>query len=116
MTQFKPINACTNALYKCSAAAAIVLLGISSARAADSALAAPLCGALKKLLPEVRTYKPEGARAQLVMEIAQRFQYDGAKLSQVTDEIDQVTSAGCPQDRESMLGIVKMKSLAEAVR
>jgi len=85
------------------------------ALAADTALAEPICDTLKKLLPEVKTFKPEGARAQLVMAIAERFEYDGAKLRRVKNDIDPVTTASCPKEREAMLQILKMKSLSEAV-
>ncbi len=99
-----------------SAIVTVLLVGAGTTHAADSALAGPLCGVLKKLLPQVRTYKPEGAQSQLVMAVAEAFDYDASKLRQVKAEIDQVTSASCPKDRESMLGILKMKTLAEAVR
>jgi hypothetical protein len=95
------------------AAAALVLP--SRVGAADSALSAPLCAVLKKLLPEVRSFKPEGARAQLVMAVAEKFDYDAKTLRQVKAEIDQATTATCPKDREGMLGILRMKSLSEAV-
>ena len=84
--------------------------------AADSSLGASLCAVLKKLLPEVKTYKPEGAQSQLVMAVAEKFDYDAAKLSKVKKDIDTDTTASCPKDRQAMLGILKMKSLAEAVR
>lgn len=87
----------------------------TSGEAADSSLGTALCAVLKTLTPEVKSYKPEGARAQLVMAVAEKFDYDAAKLKQVKAEIDKVTTASCPKDREAMLGIVKMKSLAEAV-
>lgn len=95
--------------------AVAVLLLPSRVGAADSALSAPLCAVLKKLLPEVRSFKPEGARAQLVMAVAEKFDYDAKTLRQVKAEIDQATTATCPKDREGMLGILKMKSLSEAV-
>jgi hypothetical protein len=84
-------------------------------RAADLALAAPICDTLRKLVHEVRTYKPEGARAQLVMALAEKFDYDGARLRRVKAEIDQVASASCPKEREAMLAILKTGSLSEAV-
>jgi hypothetical protein len=96
--------------------AAVVLLASSSpSQAADATLTAPLCGILKKLLPEGRGFKPEGARAQLVMAVAEQFNYDAGKLRQVKAEIDAATTAGCPKEREGMLGIVRTKTLAEAV-
>ena len=85
------------------------------AHAADPALSAAICDTLKKLVPEVRTYKPEGARAQLVTALAEKFEYDGAKLRRVKAEIDQVATASCPKEREAMLSIVKTRSLSEAV-
>lgn len=95
------------------AALAVVLIG--GAAAADSSLGEPLCAVVKKLLPEIKSYKPEGARAQLVMAVGQKFDYDGVKLRKVQSEIDRATSASCPKERQDMLGILKMKSLAEAV-
>jgi len=83
--------------------------------AAESALGPSLCAVLKKLLPEVKSFKPEGARAQLVMAVAEKFNYDAKTLRQVKAEIDQATTASCPKDREAMLRILKMKSLSEAV-
>ena len=99
----------------CAASACIFGFAVPPVVAADPALSSTLCGVLTKLLPEVRTFKPEGARAQLVMAVAAKFNYDAAKLSQVKAEIDRATSAGCPKEREGILGIVKTKSLAEAV-
>ena len=78
-------------------------------------VAAGVCPVLAKLLPEVRTYKPEGARAQLVMAVAERFDYDAAKLRQVRAEVDAATTAACPREREGMLVVLKTKSLAEAL-
>jgi hypothetical protein len=91
---------------------AILTMG---AHSAESALSVPLCGVLKKQLPAVKTYKPEGARAQLVMAVGEAFDYNATKLRQVKAGIDQATTASCPKDREGMLNILKMKSLAEAV-
>lgn len=95
--------------------AAAVLLPAFTAQAADAALGPPLCAVLKKLLPEVRSFKPEGARVQLVTAVAEKFDYDAKTLRQIRSEIDAATTALCPKEREAMLGIVKMKSLAEAV-
>ena len=73
-----------------------------------------LCALLKELIPEVKTYQPAGAKAQLVMALAEKYETD--QLHQVWPKIDQVTSASCSKERETMLGIVKTKSLAEALR
>jgi len=101
-------------LHRCLLAIAFTIVPMG-AHAADTALATPVCDTLKKLLPEVRTYKPEGARAQLVMALADKFEYDGAKLRRVKADIDQVATASCPKEREAMLQILKTKSLSDAV-
>ena len=74
-------------LHGCCALACTFVLALpfvaaaAAAAAADLALSSTLCGVLKDLLPKVQTYKPEGARAQLVMAVAAKFNYDAAKLS-----------------------------------
>lgn len=96
-------------------AAAVSLLAIApNAHAADP-MGPTLCAVLKQLLPQVKTYRPEGARAQLVMAIAEKYDSDATQLRQVRAQIDRTTSASCPKEREAMLDIVKTKSLAEAV-
>jgi hypothetical protein len=73
-----------------------------------------LCAVIKELIPEVKTYLPEGARAQLVMALVEKYEND--ELHQAWAQIDEATSASCPAEREAMLGIVKTNSLAEALR
>ncbi len=86
------------------------------AYAADNSLSTTLCGILKDLTPKVSTFRPEGAQAQLVMATAKAFNYEPAGLRRVQEEIDNVTTASCPKEREAMLAILKMPSLGEAVR
>jgi hypothetical protein len=74
---------------------------------ADSSLGNSLCAVLKKLVPEVKTYKPGGAGAQLVMAVSEKFDYDAAKLRQVKAEVDKATTVSCPKDCEAMFGIPK---------
>ena len=95
------------------AVAVSVLVSASHVYAADQ-FGPSLCALLKELIPEVKTYEPAGAKAQLVMALAEKYETD--QLHQVWPKIDQVTSASCPKERETMLGIVKTKSLAEALR
>ncbi|HEY5868860.1 MAG TPA: hypothetical protein VI542_25420 [Candidatus Tectomicrobia bacterium] len=85
------------------------------AYAADNSLSTILCGILQDLTPKVRTFRPEGAQAQFVMATAKAFNYEPAGLRRVQEEIDNVTTASCPQEREAMLAILKMPSLGEAV-
>ena len=101
-------NACAFAVL------AVAQLALPTSAHAQS-VAAGVCPIMVKLLPEVRTYKPEGARAQLVMAVAEKFDYDAAKLRQVRAEVDAATTASCPKEREAMLGVLKMKTLAEAL-
>ena len=86
------------------------------AHGADKSLSTTLCGLVKDVTPKVRTYRPEGARAQLVIATAEAFNYDPTTLRRVQEDIDKVTTASCPQDREALLAILKLPSLGEAVR
>ena len=90
-----------------------VLVRAPAASADD--VADGVCAVMVKLLPEVRGYQPEGARAQLVMAVAERYDYDPAKLRRLRAEVDKSTIAACPKEREAMLGVVKMTTLAEAL-
>lgn len=106
----KPIRTIT----ALSSAIAVSVLVFASHVYAVDPLGPSLCAVLKELIPEVKTYRPEGARAQLVMALAEK--YETEQLHQVWPKIDQVTSESCSKERETMLGIVKTKSLAEALR
>ncbi|MFT3820278.1 MAG: hypothetical protein QM750_22135 [Rubrivivax sp.] len=98
---------------------AVALLAVTQLQLASSAsaqsVAAAVCPIMVKLLPEVRTFKPEGARAQLVMAVAEKFDYDAATLRKVRAEVDAATAASCPKEREAMLDVLKKKTLAEAL-
>jgi hypothetical protein len=96
--------------------AALTLAGLVMPVHAQSSLAAPLCGVLTQLLPEVKGYQPAGARAQLVMAVFDKLDGDNAKLRVAYNDIDKLTTASCPKERDAMLGIVKTKSLGEALR
>jgi hypothetical protein len=97
-----------------SAVAVWVLMFAPHVYAADT-LGPSLCAVLKELIPEVKIYPPESARAQLVIALAEKYETNN-ELRQVWAQIDQATSASCSKEREIMLGIVKTKSLAEALR
>lgn len=85
-----------------------------SARSAEP-MSQTLCAILKELNPQVKTYKPEGARAQLVMAVAEKYETDAKRLREVRTQIDQLTSSSCPRERDAMLGVTKTKSLSEAL-
>lgn len=94
---------------------ACAVLAFAAGAPAQPSIGASVCPVLAKLVPAVRGYKPEGARAQLVMAVGEKFDYDGVKLRQVRAEIDAATTAACPKEREAMLGVLKMKTLADAL-
>lgn len=97
-----------------SIAVAISVPGFVPPIYAANSLGPSLCAVLRELIPEVKTYQPAGAKAQLVMALAEKYETD--QLHQIWAKIDQATSASCSKERETMLGIVKTKSLAEALR
>lgn len=106
----KPIRTST----ALSVAVAVSVLVFAPCVYAAESMGPSLCAVLKELIPEVKTYQPAGAKAQLVMALAEKYETDD--LHQVWAKIDQATSASCSKERETMLGIVKTKSLAEALR
>ena len=79
-------------------------------------LPAKLCKVLEKIAPEVRQMPPVGAQAQLVMAVAAAFDNNPESLRQVSAEIDVIAAGSCAAARESLLSVLKMKSLQEAVR
>lgn len=113
-----PMNRRLPDAFRCSKAVALVAswaIGSALPAAAQSALGAAPCSILAQLLPEVRACWPEGARARLVMAVAEKFECDVARLRQVRTEIDRATTTSCPREREAMLGVLKGKSIAEAL-
>jgi len=102
----------------CSIACALLLSGgvaLADAQASDSALSTTVCGALKTLVPDVRTSSPEGAQAQLVMALAEACQSNPQQLRQVKSEIDTLASANCAAERDALLIALKTQSLSEAL-
>ena len=84
--------------------------------AVSGGLPAKLCKVLEKIAPEVRQMPPVGAQAQLVMAVAAAFDNNPESLRQVSAEIDVIAAGSCAAARESLLSVLKMKSLQEAVR
>lgn len=96
---------------------AALLLGILAVHGTGMAnpLGTSVCAVLKELIPEVKGYQPAGAKAQLVMALIDKHESD-AQRRQVWAQIDPLATSTCPKEREVMLGIVKTKTLAEALR
>ena len=97
-----------------ASALALSILAFAPRIHAADPLGPSLCAVLKELIPEIKTYRSEGARAQVVIALAEKYEED--ELRKVWAQIDQATTASCPKERETMLGIVKTASLAEALR
>ncbi len=91
--------------------AALIFAAPVSARA-DAGLSEPICDILKRTVPEYKTYQPSGARAQFVIEITEKLDYDQTKFEQFKGEADKTAQASCPKEREEMLAILKIKALA----
>ena len=73
-----------------------------------------VCPILKKLLPEVKTYEPSGAKASFVIEIVEKVE-DNDQLREFKAEADKVATKNCPKEREEMIAILKTKTLAEGM-
>lgn len=82
---------------------------------ADPALAKTLCGLLKKVNARAGT-DPAALRLDLVMASGKAVEYDPAKFKFTKTEIDKLTSALCPLDRELALANLQVKSLAQAIK
>jgi hypothetical protein len=101
-------------------ALALLVAGSASALAdapagADGSLPATLCGALKSLVPDLRTSSPEGAQAQLVMTLVETYQSNPQQLRRVKSEIDSVASANCAAERDALLAALKTQTLSDAL-
>ena len=92
------------------------LMVVSSVRAQDNELATPLCEALKGVLLEFSVAHHAGARSRLVATISEAFHHDPVELFKVQDQIDAVTTASCPLERDRLLTVLKIKTLAQALR
>lgn len=82
---------------------------------ADPALAKTLCGLLKKVNARAGT-DPGVLRLDLVMASGKAVDYDPAKVRAIKTEIDKLTSAQCPLERELALANLQVKSLAQAIK
>jgi hypothetical protein len=96
----------------------VALLGISPevTNALDTAMGESACSVLKAVLPKVKGFEPVPAKAQLVMAMADKFDYDGKKLKQLQVEVDASASAKCPKERDAWLALLGSKSLEAALR
>jgi hypothetical protein len=95
---------------------AVTLASAAVSPAAAEDLGAQLCASLGKVVPSVRGYQPEGVRAQLVMEIAGAFDYEPEALRREREEIDAVTTKGCPALRTEAMKLAGTASLRDAIQ
>lgn len=95
------------------AAAVIVALLPAVASAADTA--ERLCPILKSIAA-AGGGMPEMVQANLVMAVAEAWDYDHDALMAVLDDADAATGAACPQDRAAVLAATGKPTLTEAMR
>jgi uncharacterized protein YceK len=81
---------------------------------ASTDMQAKVCKRLKQIVPKLGHVA--SVQAVLVVEIADEFDYSPEVLSQVKDKIDEVAISGCATERQSILAVLKMASLQDAVR
>jgi hypothetical protein len=96
-------------------ATAIVSLALATPLAkAEANYSEQVCPILKKVLPEVKTYEPAGARAHFVIEVVENVE-ENDQLREFKAAADQVATKNCPKEREEMLAILKTKTLSEGM-
>ncbi|MEO7056025.1 MAG: hypothetical protein ABI281_10460 [Caldimonas sp.] len=89
---------------------------VAATSSPNGGLPARLCGVLRTVAPELKGMSAVGARAQLVMAIANTFDADAKSLSTVSSDIDAIATDGCPEVRDPLLAATHSASLQEAVR
>ena len=96
---------------------AVALGTVPTAFAADEKVSASLCEILKEmnLSPEVKSYLPAGAKAQLVMATSEKFGDSPESFRDAWKSFDAVATERCPKERDAMLAVLKTKTLAEAL-
>lgn len=81
----------------------------------DPALAKTLCGLLKKINARAGA-DPGELRMDLIMGTGKAVDYDPGRVNATKGEIDTLTSAHCPLDRELATANLRVKSLGQALR
>lgn len=75
-----------------------------------------ICKVLNDLAPQAQKLAAIGTQVQLVLALAEAFNMEATSLQRVKAEIDTLAIASCPTARDSLLIVLKMQSLQEAVR
>ena len=94
--------------------AAAVCLAAAAAQA--DAMSDKLCPILQKTVTDTAGAIPEFAQAQLVMSVADAYDYDPDALQVVLDQADASTTAACPDARTAVLAAVQKATLTDAMR
>lgn len=95
--------------------AAALLATSPGAIAADARLGAEICAAIATVAQEVQQFDPEAARQRFVAVVDMKFGDDPARLRQVRSSIDRESMAGCHKERASLMKVMQVPSLAEAL-
>lgn len=98
-----------------SVAAAPAAAATGVTKPGEPALARTLCGLLKKVNVRAGT-DPGLLRMDLVIASGKAVDYDPAKVRTTKAEIDKLTAAQCPAERELAIANLQVKSLAQAIK
>jgi hypothetical protein len=80
----------------------------------NAEMQAKVCKRLKQIVPKLGGVP--NAQALLLVEIADEFDNNPDVLHQVAAGIDELASSGCAAERQSILAVMHIASLQEAVR
>ena len=92
------------------------IASISASQIVTVDLSSKLCKVLDDLAPRAPKLGSIGTQVELVLLIAAAFDSNAVALQRVSVEIDAVTTASCPTSRDSLLKVLKMTALHDAVR
>jgi hypothetical protein len=96
--------------------ASFCLVAAFAIPAAADELADKVCPLLERVASELGDKVAAAVQADLVIAIGGAYDFDGAALSTVTDNIDASASANCPAPRDAILERLGMQTLQEPLR
>lgn len=97
-----------------TAAAILSLVSLQLLPEAKADYSEQVCPILKRILPEVKTYEPAGAKAQFVIAITEQVETN-EQLIEFRAGADTNAMKNCPKEREEMLAVLKTKTLSEGM-
>lgn len=79
-------------------------------------MAKTLCTVLKRSNAKGLGGDPAALQLDLILSTGKALEYDPQRLRVAKSDIDKLTAATCPIERELMLSSLKMKTLGQAIR